>query len=43
MFHILLVMRLYGKVDLVAANDVPKLNFGNMIASVLDKWITLLR
>lgn len=43
MLHILLEMKLYGSIDLIAANSVPKLNFGNMMASVLDKWISLLR
>lgn len=32
-----------GSVDLIAANSIPKLNLGNMMASVLDKWISLLR
>ena len=32
-----------GQVDLVASTSVPKLNFGNMMASVLDKWISLIR
>lgn len=32
-----------GSIDLIAATSVPKLNFGNMMASVLDKWISLLR
>ncbi len=32
-----------GSVDLISANSVPKLNLGNMMACVLDKWISLLR
>lgn len=43
MLHILLAMKLCGSVDLISATSVPKLNFGNMMASVLDKWLTLLR
>lgn len=32
-----------GSVNLIAVNEVKKLNLGNMMASVLDKWINLLR
>ena len=32
-----------GVINLVAKNNVPKLNFGNMMASVLDNWFSLLR
>ena len=32
-----------GKVNLVANDTVKKLNFGNMIAYVVEHWFTLLR
>lgn len=32
-----------GSVNLVASKSVPKLNLGNMLASVLDRWVNLLR
>ena len=32
-----------GSVNLISANEVKKLNLGNMMASVLDRWINLLR
>lgn len=32
-----------GTVNLVASKAVPKLNLGNMMASVLDSWFSLLR
>lgn len=32
-----------GTVNLIAKEAVPKLNLGNMMANVLDNWISLLR
>ena len=32
-----------GTVNLVANNTIKKLNFGNMLAHVVEKWFTLLR
>lgn len=32
-----------GTVNLVANNTVKKLNIGNMVALVVEKWFTLLR
>lgn len=43
MLHIQLMEKIYGTVNLVACKAIPKLNLGNMMANVLDKWIGLLR
>ena len=32
-----------GEINLVASSSVPKLNLGNMMASVINKWINLIR
>lgn len=32
-----------GKVNLIADSSIKKLNFGNMLAYVVERWFTLLR
>lgn len=32
-----------GSINLVAANSVPNLNLGNMVANIFGRWISLLR
>lgn len=32
-----------GEINLLASSSVPKLNLGNMMASVINKWVNLIR